>query len=319
MDVVVVGELNVDLILIGLPSLPQMGQVCLAKDMDFTLGSASAILACNLARLGLEVGFVGKLGEDDFGDIILRYLHRARVDTSQIIREKHGRTGICVSMSLPENYAMASYAGIRETFRFEEVNFDYVSRARHLHMSSYYLQPALRPGCPELFRQAKARGMTTSLDPDTDPSGAWDDSIFEVLRYVDVFLPNEYEATHIAGCPDLYSSVNTLRGRAKSVVVKLGSAGALAGDSRGVVRAKGFKVTQVDTTGAGDSFDAGFLHQYLRGSSVWECLVWGNACGAISTTKMGGTTAFPTGDEVERFLKDRAPEVNEIKGALQVI
>lgn len=319
MDVVVVGELNVDLILTGLPSLPQMGQLCVAKDMEFTLGSASAILACNLARLGLEVGFVGKLGEDDFGDFILRYLHRARVDTSQIIRDKHGRTGICVSLSLPENYAMASYAGIRETFRFEEVNFDYVSQARHLHMSSYYLQPALRPGCPELFRRAKARGMTTSLDPDTDPSGTWDRSIFDVLRYVDVFLPNEYEATHIAGCTDLYSTVNILRGGAKSVVVKLGSAGALAADSRGVVRARGFKVTSVDTTGAGDSFDAGFLHQYLHGSSVWECLVWGNACGAISTTKMGGTTAFPTGDEVERFLKDRALEVNEIKGTLQVI
>jgi len=309
MDVVVVGELNVDLILIGLPSLPQMGQLCVAKDMEFTLGSASAILACNLARLGFEVGFVGKLGEDDFGNFILRYLQRAKVDTSQIIREPHGRTGICVSMSSPEAYAMASFAGIRETFRFEDINLEYVWRARHLHMSSYYLQPGLRPGCPELFRQAKSRGLTTSLDPDKDPTGRWDRSIFEVLRFVDVFLPNEYEAIHIAGCADLDSSVNTLREVTKSVVVKLGSAGALAADSQGVFRTKGFKVIPVDTTGAGDSFDAGFLHQYLRGSSLRECLFWGNACGAISTTKMGGTTAFPTAEEVERFLKERAGEM----------
>ena len=143
-DIVVVGELNVDLILTGLPSLPEIGRCKLSKDMSFTLGSASAIFASNISRLGLDVGFVGKIGDDDFGEFVLTSLKKRDVDTSQIIRDKTAKTGICVSLSFPENYAMASYAGVRETLTLSDVNLSYVSKARHLHMSSYYLQTGMQ-------------------------------------------------------------------------------------------------------------------------------------------------------------------------------
>jgi sugar/nucleoside kinase (ribokinase family) len=159
-DIVVVGDLNINLILTGLPSFFEMGKNKLSKDMDFTLGSASAIFASNIAKLGKKVGFLGKIGDDILGDYILQSLLSRNVDTPKIIRVKNEKTGICVSISFPENYAMASFPNVRESFCLEDIDFDYISTARHMHLSSYYFQPGLREGCTELFKHAKELGVT---------------------------------------------------------------------------------------------------------------------------------------------------------------
>ena len=312
MDVVVVGELNVDLILTGLPSLPEMGMCKLSQDMHFTLGSASAIFASNISKLGINVGFVGKIGDDEFGDFILKNLHKSNIDTSQIIREKTAKTGICVSLSFPENYAMASYAGVRETLTLSDVDIDYLSRARHLHMSSYYLQSGMQKGCVDLFRKAKEMGLTTSLDPDSDPSGKWDDSIFEVLKYVDIFLPNENEARHISKCDTIEEALNFLNRMVKTVVIKTGEEGVWVKSNNKIIHADIFKVNVVDTTGAGDSFNSGFIYQFYKGSVIEDCVLWGSACAAISTTEPGGITAFPNLLQLKRFLSDRKAESNHL-------
>ncbi len=313
LDIVVVGELNVDLILTGLSSLPEMGQCRVSKDMHFTLGSASAIFASNIARLGLNVGFVGKVGGDDLGDFVLRSLNAGNVNTSRIIKDRQSKTGICVSMSFPDEYAMASYAGVRESFTLADVDMDYVLSARHLHMSSYYLQPGMRDGCAELFRRVKEAGLTTSLDPDGDPSGEWDESIFEVLKYVDIFLPNEREALRISKCDKIGSALDVLSKTVGSVVIKTGKSGAWAKDAEKTIHAAGFKVETIDTTGAGDSFNSGFIYQFLSGSTLEKCAAWGNACAAISTTQLGGTTAFPNFREAEQFLRENKIEIENRK------
>jgi sugar/nucleoside kinase (ribokinase family) len=305
LDIIVVGELNVDLILTGLPSLPEMGSCILSKDMYFTLGSASAIFASNISKLGLNVGFIGKIGDDEFGDFILTKLQKSNVDTSQIIRDKKGKTGICVSLSFPENYAMASYAGVRETFAISDVNIGYLYRANHLHMSSYYLQTGLQKDCVELFRKAKEQDLTTSLDPDSDPSGKWDESIFEVLKYVDVFLPNEKEALHISGCNSIESALDRLKETVNTVVIKAGDKGVWVQNGKKTYHADVFNVNVVDTTGAGDSFNSGFIYQYYQDATIENCILWGSACAAISTTAAGGTTAFPNQIELEEFINER--------------
>jgi len=315
MDVVVVGELNADLVLTGLPSLPTYGEVRLAKDMRFALGSSSAIFACNLARLGVEVGFVGKLGADETGNFLLRSLRDRGVDTSQIIQSSAGRTGICIVMSFPHEYAMASFPGIRETFCFEEVNLDYVKSANHLHLSSFYLQPALQPGCQKLFRLAKEAGLSTSLDPDFDPSGKWDGGIREVLRFVDIFLPNEQEAAKISGETDIVAALNCLSELSRTVIVKCGARGVLTRCGERSVEAPGFSVQPVDTTGAGDSFNAGFVFQFIQGAPLMNCVAWGNACGALSTRALGGTEGFPTRSEVEQFFAEHAEDLERIRKA----
>ncbi len=315
MDIVVVGELNVDLVLTGLPSLPAYKELRLARDMRFTLGSSSAIFACNAARLGASVGFVGKAGDDEFGDFMLRNLKQSGVDTSRIVRHAGGRTGICVVMSFPDDYSMVSFPGIRETFRLDEVDFDYVKTGRHMHMSSFYIQPALRPGIPTLFRRAKEAGLTTSLDPDQDPAGQWNGGMREALRHVDLFLPNEQELRGITGAADLHAAVVEVRRLAATTVVKLGAAGALVVSQDKAISAPGFAVQPLDTTGAGDSFNAGFVFKFLQRAPLAECVAWGNACGALSTQALGGTAGFPHADELQRFLAGRAEELDAITRA----
>lgn len=312
LDVVVVGELNVDLILTGLPSLPEMGKGKLAKDVNFTLGSASAIFASNIARLGLNVGFLGKIGDDYFGDFILDCLNSRNVDTSHVIRDKSAKTGICVSLSFPENYAMASFPGVRETFQVSDVDFDYISRARHMHMSSYYLQTGMQAGAPELFRRAKEMGLTTSFDPDSDPSGKWDNLIFETLKHVDVFLPNETEAIQISKTDNVESALEKLSQVVNMAVVKMGKSGVWSKNPQKTIHSNVFKVDVVDTTGAGDSFNSGFIYQYLNGSDIEKCTLWGNACAGISTTKSGGTTAFPDISELQQFFAERENEIKKL-------
>jgi sugar/nucleoside kinase (ribokinase family) len=307
-DIVVVGELNVDLILTGLPSLPEFGSCVLSKDMQFTLGSASAIFASNISRLGLRVGFIGKVGDDELGKFILDALKKEKVDISRIIRDKKAKTGICVSLSFPENYAMASYAGVRETMTLSDINIDYISKARHLHMSSYFLQPGMQKGCPELFKKAKAYGLTTSLDPDGDPTGNWDSSIFEVLKFVDIFLPNASEAYRIAGCDSMDQALDRLGDVIKTVAIKDGKNGVWVRSNEKIIHAKAFNIDVVDTTGAGDSFNSGFLYQFYSGAPIEDCVLWGNACAAISTTAPGGTTAFPDTVKLRRFLDARKTE-----------
>lgn len=311
LDIVVVGELNADLVLTGLTSLPEMGKCKLSQDMDFTLGSASAIFAGNIARLGLNVGFLGKIGDDHTGDFLVKILKKRKVDTSRIIRDKKGKTGICVSLSFPENYAMASFPGVRETFCIEDVDFGYISTARHMHMSSYYLQPGIQKGTPVLFRRAKELGLSTSFDPDSDPSGKWDKSIFETLKYVDVFLPNESEAFNISGRGSINSALDCLGEMVNTVVIKSGRNGVWVKNRNKTIHLGIFDIDVIDTTGAGDSFNSGFIYQYLEGSDIEKCALWGNACAAISTTKPGGITAFPYPHELQKFLVERKDEIEK--------
>jgi len=203
---------------------------------------------------------------------------------------------------------MASYPGVRETMSIADVDFDYIKSARHLHMSSYYLQPMMIPGCPELFRTAKENGLSTSLDPDSDSTNTWSNNIFQVLDYVDIFLPNEREAIKISGCDDVFSSLENLAQRIDMVVIKRGKDGVIVQSRERRLGAKAFEIEVVDTTGAGDSFNAGFIYQYLNKAGVEECMIWGNACAALSTTRAGGTTAFPTTPEAASFIEKRQLE-----------
>lgn len=312
LDVIVVGELNVDLILTGIPSLPEMGKEKIVKDMYFTMGSASAIFASNIAKLGMNVGFIGKIGKDDFGQFMLKSLKEKNVDTSSIIKDNTLKTGITVSLSFLHDYAMVTYPGAMDYLTIDDINFDHINRAKHMFLSNYFLQPGMYEGCSKLFKHTKEIGLTTSFDPGWDPAEKWDKAILEVLEYVDIFLPNEQEALNITGSSNIDSALDTLSEIVDIVVIKLGNRGALAKKGNKVVKSNVFKINVIDTTGAGDSFNSGYLYKYLKGASVEECLIFGSACGAIATTKLGGTTASPTLKEVENFLKERQKETKGI-------
>jgi sugar/nucleoside kinase (ribokinase family) len=291
--VLVVGELNVDIILDRMVSLPEMGQEILAREMTLTLGSSSAIFAHNLRCLGPSVAFLGKVGDDLFGRFVVERLRIGRVDTSHVLWSPERSTGATVVLNRGEDRAMVTYPGAMEDLTLEDVTPERLASARHLHFSSVFLQPGLRRRTAALFRLAKEAGMTTSFDPQWDPAGSWDLDLGEILPHVDVFLPNEAELLRLTGQGDIPSALAVLAPIARVVAVKQGSRGATLAARGEIVSCPAFLNRRVvDAIGAGDSFDAGFVSRFIQGNSLKSCLSFGNLIGAVSTTAAGGTSAF---------------------------
>lgn len=225
-DVLVAGELNVDLILNGLNTLPVIGKEILANDMTFTLGSSSAIFACNLRTLGPSVSFIGKVGNDSFGARICETLQQKNVDTSRIFRSNTAATGISIALNYAQDRAMITYPGAMEELSADDISDKALMNARHLHVSAVFLQPGLRPGLNQLFARAKAMGLTTSLDPQWDPAEQWEIDLERLLPNVDVFLPNIAELQALTKQSSLQSSLEAIRPFAHIIAVKHGEQGA---------------------------------------------------------------------------------------------
>jgi sugar/nucleoside kinase (ribokinase family) len=301
-DVIAVGELNADLILRG-DVTPAFGQVeKIIDEATLTIGSSSAIFACGAARLGLRVAFIGKAGDDEFGRFMLHELQQRNIDTSGIVVDPTLPTGLSVILSRPFDRAILTHLGSIAALRFDEIDLALVSRARHLHLGSYFLLDALRPDVPRLFDEAKARGLTISLDTNYDPTEQWSGSLREALQRVDVFLPNEAELLAITHEDSIEAGLDRLA-EIPTVVVKLGVRGAAARSGSQIVYADSIPVKVIDTTGAGDSFDAGFVLAYLAGQDLPQALRFACACGSLSTRAAGGTAAQATCDEALAALQ----------------
>jgi sugar/nucleoside kinase (ribokinase family) len=308
-DVTIAGELNLDLILYGLPDELPPERELLADRMMLTLGGSSAILAHNLAALGSRVGFQSRIGDDDLGAAALLPLQQSGVDVSRVRRVPGPvKTGLTVILQREAWRNMVTYSGTIAELTWEDLDLDYLRHSRHFHLSSFYLQRALRPRVPELFRTMKEAGLSTSLDTNDDPDDGWEGGLQDALRYVDVFLPNEREVRKAAGANDLEAAVNKLAALVPLIVVKVGREGAIA--QRGAERfvSPAIRVEAVDAVGAGDSFDAGFLHEYVRGADLPACLRACNIAGALSTTRPGGTEAFRDAEYRQHFCQEHASE-----------
>jgi len=304
-DVIVVGELNVDLILNHIAAFPQVGKEVLAQDMQLTLGSSSAIFASNLSSLGATVLFKGAIGRDMFGDFVMKELSERGVDTSAIIRHEQAKTGTTVAINVDNDRAMVTYPGAMEHYGADDVDFGLLRRAQHLHVSSVFLQPALKRNLLTLLGKAKSCNLTTSLATQWDPAEKWELDLASLLPLVDVFLPNEAEIKQLTHQPTVDSALKQIGSYANNVVVKLGTQGSSS-------YRKGVKShvppflneSVVDAIGAGDSFNAGFIYRYLSGATLIDCQRFGNLMGAISTTAPGGTGAFTSRTAVMKKAKD---------------
>jgi len=303
-DVSVVGELNLDLILSGLPPKLELEREHLAKHLSITLGSSSAIFTHNLALLGNRLGFSSAIGCDALGEIALQFLRDSGTDVAGVRKFEGKQTGLTTILPIGAERYILTYPGTMFEMEFAHLNPDYVFDARHLHLSSYYLHRALRPRIPELFRAAKAKRLTTSLDTNDDPEDTWADDLLKVLPFVDVFLPNEKEACKIAQTDNLERAMEILAEQVSVLVVKLGRAGAVARRRSERFRVEALRVEAVDSVGAGDSFDAGFVHGLTRGWGIEECLKFASLTGALSTTRAGGIEAFRDSEHRERFISE---------------
>jgi sugar/nucleoside kinase (ribokinase family) len=300
--VLVAGEINPDLILQGYHSFPEPGKEVLVDDFVMALGSASAICAMGLARLGRPVGFVGKVGDDPWGDFCLATMAGGGIDVSRVQRDRSLKTGVTVSISSPRDRALVSFVGAMAALTGGDLPEALLQEFQHLHVSSYFLQERLRPALPDVLARAQRAGLTTSLDPGFDPAERWGRELLDALRHVDVFLPNEVELAALSGASEPEAALRALQNGRTRIVAKLGARGCMTIDEGRVVGAPAIPVEPVDTTGAGDSFNAGFLHAWLDGRELQQCLRWGAACGSLSTRGVGGWERQANAAEVEAVL-----------------
>jgi sugar/nucleoside kinase (ribokinase family) len=306
-DITIAGELNLDLILYGLPSELPLEVELLASGLEVTLGSSSAITAHNLAALGSKVGFITRVGADQLGAIALDRLRAVGVDLARITHSSGSQTGLTVLLTHEGPRHILTYPGCMAEMSLAHLDLDYLKSARHFHLSSYFLHRALLPDMETLFKELKQAGLTISLDTNDDPTDKWDDGIARVLPYVDVLMPNEREACRLARTQYLNDAVKRLLDIVPLLVVKRGAQGGTAYTRNNEVSVKAIPVDVVDPVGAGDSFNAGFLHKWTQGKPLAECLGYGNLAAACSTTKPGGTEAFRDPAYWKSFFASNAP------------
>ncbi|MGA2046145.1 MAG: carbohydrate kinase family protein [Terracidiphilus sp.] len=302
-DVTIAGEINMDLILYGLPEAMPLERELLATGFGMTLGSSSAIVAHNLAALGVSVGFVTRLGDDPLGSIALERLAAKGVDISSVKRISGGTsTGVTILLTHEGKRHILTYPGTMFEMAAADLDLAYLASARHFHLSSLFLHKALQPDLPGILRQLKSKGLTLSLDTNDDPDDTWGAPLDELLGVVDIFLPNEDEACRITGKSDSESAIEALAKRVSLVAIKCGKRGSLVEKAGRRWFVPALPVTPVDTIGAGDSFDAGFLAAYLRGEAPDACADFGNRTAALSTLRQGGTESFRDPAFMHAFL-----------------
>lgn len=308
-DVSIVGELNPDMIAYGLPwDLPAEREI-LASGFQLTLGSSSAILAHNLSLLGTRVQFNSLVGEDMFGEFCCRKLAEAQVDLRGVARTGTVGTGVTIILAHDRERRILTYPGAMDELCLEDLDLDRIATARHFHLSSLYLHRRLFAHVPWLFTEMKRRGLTTSLDTNDDPAGEWKGLVDEILPHVDLFFCNADEMSRIAKCEN---AAQYLAARVPLLVVKHGRQGASAYIDNQTHHAPALEVEVADSVGAGDTFAAGFLHRWLQGAPVDECLRFANVAGGLSVTRPGGTEAFRDPEHRKNFFAfhwDRAQSV----------
>lgn len=292
-DLLVIGEINPDLIAQGEEIIPEFNQTeKLIERVSLTIGSSSVIMACGAARLGLKVAFVGLVGDDIFGQFMLKEMKTHGLDTSGVIVDAKIKTGISIILAKTTDRAILTFPGSIPELRSAHIDLTLIDRSRHIHVGSYFLLEKLQEGLPEIFSIAKKKGLSTSLDTNWDPHDCWD--ITSIIPFVDILLPNENELRNITREKDVFQGLEKLSKIIPFLSVKLGEKGAIARRGDQIVESPSIKVKVMDTVGAGDSFDAGFIFGFLKGLRLQECLQIACICGSLSTRESGGTAGQAT-------------------------
>jgi len=307
-DLMIVGELNADILLTG-DVTPEFGQVeKIIDDVSICAGSSSGIFAAQAAKLGLRVLLASRVGDDLLGHYMLHELEQAGVDTRHVSVDPAIKTGATVILSRGQDRAMLTFLGSIAAVGPAEVQDGWYAQVRHLHVASPFLLASLRPHLPEMMRRAHEAGATVSLDTNWDPAGVW--ALPGFFEHLDVFLPNQEELMAISGRQTFSEAVDAMTARVPVVAVKMGGEGAI-GARRGtpsdppeLVHVAALPVDVVDTTGSGDSFDAGFLAGWLRGQPFAECLALGVACGGLTAARAGGFSGQPGYDVAMARARD---------------
>jgi sugar/nucleoside kinase (ribokinase family) len=305
-DLVVLGDCNPDLLLRGnvVPAFGQVEQI--VDEARFEIGGSGAIVAAGAARLGLRCALVSVVGEDALARLQLDALKQRGVDVSTVVVDASLSTGLTVVLSRGDDRAILTSLGAIDALDADRVDRGVLGDTRHVHVSSYYLQSRLRAGLEPLLVAAREGGASTSLDPNWDPDETWNGGLATLLPLLDYLFVNEQEARFIGRADDVEIAARSLASKGPTVVVKLGDrGGVLVSGTSDPIRAAALAGDPVDTTGAGDSFNSGFLCGLLAGWEPARCLELACVCGSLSVA-VAGLDGQPTLAEARAAMKASA-------------
>lgn len=296
-DVALFGDSFTDHVLTGFSSWPQPGEEAFAQNYVREAGGGAVNTACGIARLGRQTAFLGIAGRDD-GDWLVQRIRDFGVDTSEIQRGDRP-TGLTVSISSRAERAFFTYRGVNaelDSMLRDPSIWDWLAQARHVHFGL----AAEAEVAVTAFDRLRAAGCSISLDVGWHPDWLRNPSSLEVIRRTTVFFLNEPEAEAITGTDDPFAMLEFFeRCRVASVAIKLGGKGAVMHEAGVIYQCSAFEVDVVDTTGAGDAFNAGFIHAMLDNEPPQRRLEIACLCGALSTRSAGALSALPWREELE--------------------
>lgn len=284
----IIGDLNIDIIFSGMKYLPLPGREITAENCRTGIGGSAANTALMLAAMDCPVKLFSRIGDDHHGKKILADLHKYGLSAATVSIAESEPTGVTVSLTYPEDRIYVTCAGTVASTRLEDIESGYISRGAYLHLTSYFLQKGLQSSVGELLKTAKQAGMITSLDPGGDPERQWDiGPLKPYLKYLDWFMPNTDEIKAITGINILEKAVENFSSEVSGMVVKNGKDGTIMKYNGSIEKFSAIATEVIDTTGAGDCFNAGFLYGLASGYSLRESVWLGNKYGAEAVASYG--------------------------------
>ncbi|MGI9860623.1 sugar kinase [Moorella naiadis] len=305
-EVVSFGILVADLIAYPIKELPEKGKLVLAERMQLSTGGGAANTAVGLKKLGIDVAIIGRVGTDGLGDFVINKLNEAGLNTAGIKRDPDKGTCSCMVLVHPDGErSFIYYHGANTSLKAEDVDFSLLKGCKVFHVGYALFLPSFDgPPAGELLKKIQQRGCLTVVDTAWDNEGKWMTTLEPYLPYTDVFLPSLNEAQMLSGKeepPEIAQFF--LDCGVKVVGIKLGSQGSYVQSQEEKIWAPHFKVNPVDTTGAGDSFVAGFIAGLVKGWPLEQVARFANAVGALATTGLGATAGVKDMETTLRFME----------------
>lgn len=300
--VFVYGDVNIDIVVPNVEKVPEPGQEEVIPVMETFVGGGAALFAMGAGRLALHPVFQGEVGDDCYGELIRAQFRERGVDDCLLRTSSTHKTGISISFTNKHDRSFLTFPGTNVNINIDAVDVAQVGKASHIHVTGY-AGSANHDAYLRFLKKIKEETQTTiSFDVGWDASGEWNRRIYELFPYIDVLFMNQTESLHYSRCQTAREAAESFAEKCGMAVIKLGKEGSIAIKDGQFFSASSYTVEAVDTTGAGDSFNAGFIYGFLSGKSMEECLKCGNGCGALSVTKLGGNTGFPDREELARFI-----------------
>lgn len=308
--VCIIGNLNVDLIMGPLNQGPEWGKEKVVKYSQLRIAGQVGYTALALANLGIEINVIANVGDDYYGQFILQQMKKFNINTEGIKVIKEAPTGITVSLVNKEGErALISYLGSMEYFKEKDIKekWHLIEECQYVVFDGYFLLPKLNfDAAGRLLSRIRNSGKTVLLDTGWDPSDWPSRHIEEIkglLRYTDIFLPSLDEAKVITGEKEPGKVLSTLTQYVSSlVVIKMGQKGSVAIKDGKIYKQPPFKVKAIDTTGAGDTFNAGFLYGVMKDWDLGKTLQFATALASLYVCSEG--KKYPQMEEIWQLVRD---------------